>query len=265
LAFWFVETLGDVVVRGVLVFVLAAFGGLAFALADANSSVTYRSAQKQSRDHSQAQVNIASLAPQQTTIPSPASIEPFGLDTTPVVTGELLANWAGVQAAIRDDREVLARCREVTKPCPAAAQRFLDIVATGRARAGRARIGVINRAINLAIRPRRDVYWSPPLATLAIGAGDCKDYAIAKYFALREAGVAADDVRLVIVRNLDVGEDHAVVSVRLDGAWTILDNRSQVLVEDTKMQRVIPLFVLDQQGVEQFAMRVARQAPPPVK
>jgi predicted transglutaminase-like cysteine proteinase len=245
---------------------LAAFGGLAFALADANSSVTYRSVQKQSRDRSQAQVNIASLDPQQATIQSPASIEPFGLDTTPVVTGELLANWGGVQAAIRDEREILARCRKVTKqPCPAAAQKFLDIVATGRARAGRARIGVINRAINLAIRPRRDARWSPPLATFATGAGDCKDYAVAKYVALREAGVAADDVRLVIVRNLTVGEDHAVVSVRLDGAWTILDNRWQLLVEATKMQGVIPLFVLDQQGVEQFAMQDTRRAPSPAK
>jgi predicted transglutaminase-like cysteine proteinase len=257
--------LGDVVVRGVLVFVLAAFGCLAFALADAYSSVTYRSVQKQSRDHSQVQVNIASLEPKQATVPSPDFIGLFGLDTTPVVTGELLANWDGVQAAIRDEREVLARCREVTKACPAAAQKFLDIVAAGRAHAGRARIGVINRAINLAIRSRRDARWSPPLATLGAGAGDCKDYAVAKYVALREAGVAAEDVRLVIVRNLAVGEDHAVVSVRLDGAWTILDNRWQVLVEDTKMQGVIPLFVLDQQGVEQFAMNDARQAPSPAK
>ena len=30
--------------------------------------------------------------------------------------------------------------------------------------------------------------WSAPLATFATGKGDCEDYAIAKYVALREAG-----------------------------------------------------------------------------
>jgi predicted transglutaminase-like cysteine proteinase len=75
--------------------------------------------------------------------------------------------------------------------------------------------------------------WSAPLATLTTGRGDCEDYAIAKYVALRVAGVAEEDVRLVIVRDLAVGEDHAVVSARLDGGWIILDNRWLALVEDS--------------------------------
>ena len=86
---------------------------------------------------------------------------------------------------------------------------FLAIVAEGYAHAGRARIGVINRAINLAIRPTSDLAqwgvpdrWSAPLVTLTTGHGDCEDYAIAKYVALMAAGVAEDSVRLVIVRNL---------------------------------------------------------------
>ncbi len=59
--------------------------------------------------------------------------------------------------------------------------------------------GHINRAINLAITP---VAPSPWLSALeAINAdGDCKAYATAKYFALIEAGMAPNRVRLVIVR-----------------------------------------------------------------
>jgi hypothetical protein len=53
------------------------------------------------------------------------------------------------------------------------------------------------------------------------GRGDCEDYAVAKSVALRAAGIAEDDVRLVIVRNLGVGDDHAVVAARLDGSWII--------------------------------------------
>jgi predicted transglutaminase-like cysteine proteinase len=256
--------LGDVVIRGlrVLVAVLAALGGLAFALADANSSVTFQTVETRGRYSSPTQ---ATIEPQQAMVRPSGSIEPFGLDTAPVTTGELLANWSGVQAAIRDEREILERCREIENLCPVAAKKFLAIIAIGRAREGRARVGVINSAINLAIRPMHDTRWNAPLATLTAETGDCKDYAILKYVALREAGVAADDVRLVILRNLAVGEDHAVVAVRLDGTWTILDNRWQALVEDTQMRRMIPLFILDQEGVKQFAMQIARHEPTPTK
>ena len=82
--------------------------------------------------------------------------------------------------------------------CPGVARNFLAIVAAGRAQTGRGRIGVINRAINLAIRPMSDMAqwgvpdrWSAPLDTFTTGRGDCEDYAIAKYVALTEAGVAA--------------------------------------------------------------------------
>jgi predicted transglutaminase-like cysteine proteinase len=118
---------------------------------------------------------------------------------------------------------------------------------------------VINRAINLAIRPMSDLAqwgvpdrWSAPLETFATGRGDCEDYAIAKYVALTAAGVAAQDVKLVIVRNSAAGEDHAVVAVRVDAKWIMLDNRWLTLVEDVEMPDVIPLFVLDSSGVRRF-------------
>ncbi len=59
--------------------------------------------------------------------------------------------------------------------------------------------------------------WSAPLVTFASGRGDCEDYAIAKYVALREAGIAEADLRLVISHDSAIGEDHAVVTARVDG------------------------------------------------
>ena len=144
------------------------------------------------------------------------------------------------------------------------------MIADGRAHDGRARIGVINRAINLAIRPMTDLAqwgvvdrWTAPLATLASGRGDCEDYAIAKYVALREAGVAENDVRLVIVRDLASGEDHAVVAARADERWIVLDNRRLTFVEDAAMPHVLPLFAFDQDGVKRFTLPIAeaRRAP----
>jgi len=224
-------------------------------------------------DEEPARAKLAALDPVEPPDPTPVVPEPFGLTTRPVAGGDILTKWSGVVADIRNEREILARCRDSTERCPGAARDFLAIVAAGRALTGRARIGVINRAINLAIRPMSDLAqwgvpdrWSAPLDTFTTGRGDCEDYAIAKYVALTEAGVAADDVRLVIVRNTAAAEDHAVTAVRLSGDWIMLDNRWLTLVEDLDMPQAIPLFVLDGDGVRQFvpaALAAARRPSAP--
>jgi predicted transglutaminase-like cysteine proteinase len=207
----------------------------------------------------QYQVDIGTANPQAPQSQALAVAEPFGLDALPVTRGEVLAKWSGALADIRAEGDILTSCRDTSEVCPAAAQKFLAVVAEGRAHEGRARIGVINRAINLAIRPTSDFAqwgvvdrWSAPLATLTTGRGDCEDYAIAKYVALTEAGVSEEDVKLVIVRDLATGEDHAVVAARLDDKWIVLDNRRLTLLEDVEMPRVLPLFVLGHDGVKQF-------------
>ena len=75
--------------------------------------------------------------------------------------------------------------------------------------------------------------------------------------ALRAAGLAPEDVRLVVVRNTDGQENHAVVAVRLDNIWMILDNRWLALVPDRKLWRAIPLFEIDEHGVCQFVLAPA--------
>jgi len=204
------------------------------------------------------------LAPPVPRLATPASDLPhidasFRFNVLPVKSGGVLAKWNGVQAAMRAESEVYARCRAKMETCPKAAKKFLAIVDQGRALFGRARIGVINRAVNLAIIATSDMAqwgvedrWSPPLETFATGKGDCEDYAIAKYAALIETGIAAADVKLMIVRNTAASEDHAVTAVRLDGAWIILDNRWLRLVEDTAMVQAVPLFALEAEGVRQF-------------
>lgn len=46
----------------------------------------------------------------------------------------------------------------------------------------------------------REDYWANPLELLGRNGGDCEDFAIAKYFALRELGVEDDRLRLVYVK-----------------------------------------------------------------
>ena len=192
-------------------------------------------------------------------VPIEHALEPFGLDAMPTVVGEVQAKWRNVEVNIRADIEILARCREHMESCPPAAQRFLEIIEEGRARDGRARIGVINRAVDVAIRATSDIAqwgvpdrWSSLLETFSTGRGDCEDYAIAKYVALVEAGVSEEDVKLIIVQDLATNQGHAVVAARLNGDWNVLDNRWFALVRDVEMSRVIPLFVLDYAGLKQI-------------
>lgn len=201
-----------------------------------------------------ANARTALVTPARPKIPPTPSREPFGLDTVSVMSGGLLRTWRGVQSAIRAEGTVLARCRTNAENCPPVAKNFLAIIAEGRAHTGRARMGVINRAINLAIHPKSDPgRWMPPLDTLSAASGDCKDYAIAKYVALMEAGIAEKDLRLVIVRDIALGEDHAIVAARLGQDWIMLDNRWLTLVQDIEMRRVVPLFVLDHDGLRRFS------------
>jgi predicted transglutaminase-like cysteine proteinase len=204
------------------------------------------------------QMNVAAIDPGTALREQPAP-GLFGLDSVAVARGEILTKWNRVAADIAADRDVLRRCREAAETCPASAQTLLAIIAEGQAREGRARIGTINRAINLAIKPMSDLAqwgvvdrWSAPLETLSSGRGDCEDYAIAKYVALGEAGIGENDMRLVIVRDLGLGEDHAILAVRDGEKWLLLDNRRLVLLEDGELQRTEPLFALNRDGVREF-------------
>jgi predicted transglutaminase-like cysteine proteinase len=181
----------------------------------------------------------------------------FGMETEPVA-GELAAKWRVVEADIDREQQVLARCR-AQEACPIVAQNLLDIVAEGAGRSGLARVGLINRAVDLAITPTSDEaqwgvadHWSPPFETLQTHRGDCEDYAIVKYVALLQAGLSHNDVKIVILRNLLPKEDHAAVAARVEGQWLILDNRRLALVRDTEMVGSIPKFMLDEDGTRRF-------------
>jgi predicted transglutaminase-like cysteine proteinase len=181
----------------------------------------------------------------------------FGMETEPAL-GDLASKWRAVELEIASEQKVLADCR-AQKPCPETAQELLNIIAEGDGRTDRARVGLINRAVDLAITPTADEvqwgvedHWSSPFETLQTHRGDCEDYAIVKYVALRQAGLSSADVKIVILRKLFPIEDHAVDAVRVNGDWLILDNRQLTLVRDTDMMRAIPKFLLDEDGVHRF-------------
>jgi predicted transglutaminase-like cysteine proteinase len=185
----------------------------------------------------------------------------FGMNTELLTQGEVLKKWNSTRLAIARELQIVDRCRR-DNVCPAGAQRLINLSAEGAGQSGRARVGFINRAVDLAISPTSDEaqwrvpdHWNTPFETLRAGQGDCEDYAIVKYTALLDAGISEADLKIVLMKNLFPSEDHAVVAARVDGQWLILDNRTLTMVRDTDLARATPVFVLDQVGVWRFVAR----------
>lgn len=200
------------------------------------------------------------------------SDEPFGLATFRAPEGQLWVKWRKLTAELETEAQVLARCQADMKHCAnTAAQKYLSLIEESRKLAGRAKIDRINRAINAAVAYTTDLVqhgvpdlWTAPLATLTTGRGDCEDYAIAKYVALRDAGISTGDLRILLVHDRIAREYHAVVGVRQNGHWLMLDNRHEVLIEQKDSWHFAPLFALDQQGVKLFAAPYGKPASPPM-
>lgn len=95
---------------------------------------------------------------------------------------------------------------------------------------------------------QRADYWATPNELLGKGAGDCEDFALAKYFALVRIGVAQESLRLMYVeRTLANGEReaHMVLLYQSDTESLVLDNiatKIQTLASRTDLH---PVYLFD--------------------
>lgn len=90
----------------------------------------------------------------------------------------------------------------------------------------------VNQRVTYIGEPVGSDLWQTPRDTLMkIHAGDCEDYAIAKYALLRAAGFAEGDLRIVIgaIKSIAALPDgrlpHAWCAAYFKGAWYALDNK----------------------------------------
>lgn len=58
----------------------------------------------------------------------------------------------------------------------------------------------------------KDDYWATPLEMLSVGAGDCEDFAIAKYFTLKKLGVDESKLRITYVKAVNLNQAHMVLT-----------------------------------------------------
>ncbi|MEM9635180.1 MAG: transglutaminase-like cysteine peptidase [Pseudomonadota bacterium] len=113
----------------------------------------------------------------------------------------------------------------------------------------------VNYMVNRLLSYREDSslwntgeYWASPVETLQKRAGDCEDYAILKYALLRDLGVEDQDMRIVVLRDTAARQYHAVLSVRHNGKWLILDNRFSRIRFERDLPHYQPLYSVNAAG-----------------
>lgn len=90
-------------------------------------------------------------------------------------------------------------------------------------------------------------YWASP-AEFFSRSGDCEDYAIAKYVTLRQMGFSADQLRLVVVKDVKRGLAHAVLAAYVDGDVFILDNVTSEVRSQTVVTEYAPYYSVNEQA-----------------
>jgi predicted transglutaminase-like cysteine proteinase len=90
-------------------------------------------------------------------------------------------------------------------------------------------------------------YWATPFQFMRKN-GDCEDYAIAKYMALRDLGVSVDDMRIVVLNDLNLRIAHAVLAVYVNGKPYILDNQISKVVPASSIHHYQPVYSINENG-----------------
>jgi predicted transglutaminase-like cysteine proteinase len=135
--------------------------------------------------------------------------------------------------------------------CTPVARSWLQMEAGARNKTGMEQIRWINQFFNrwpyrldLDTYNQRD-YWATPEEFMK-RSGDCEDFSITKYFALRAIGYPAASLRLVILKDQIRNIAHAILAVVHDSNIYILDNLSDAILIDKRYTHYQPQYSLNE-------------------
>ena len=163
---------------------------------------------------------------------------------------EPFSKWRGAMARNLEEARVPDDCEPgVFTRCDAQEwHRFLDDIA-GRQR--RDQLDAVNHEMNrrsYILDPRNwgvPDYWATPRQFFRKH-GDCEDYAIAKYLSLRALGVPIEDMRIVVLQDLNLGIPHAVLVVYLGEEAFVLDNQIRQVVSAKQIFHYKPVYSINE-------------------
>ncbi|UVE18985.1 transglutaminase-like cysteine peptidase [Pseudomonas sp. LS44] len=98
---------------------------------------------------------------------------------------------------------------------------------------------------------RQSDYWATPVESLVKGAGDCEDYAIAKYFTLRRLGIPSEKLRITYVKALQQNQAHMVLTYYASpGAEPlVLDNLIGEIRPASQRKDLLPVYAFNAEGL----------------
>lgn len=123
----------------------------------------------------------------------------------------------------------------------------------------------VNRWVNRQIAYRSDDenyrqrdFWATAEQTIALGAGDCEDFAILKMHMLRAAGVDPHRMKLMLLRDLAANSDHAFLLVQTAAGSVILDNTTDRVYGSNEAVAIRPVLSFGETGRWVHAYRTDR-------
>lgn len=90
----------------------------------------------------------------------------------------------------------------------------------------------------------KEDYWATPIEVLGIDGADCEDFAIAKYFSLRELGVPAQRLRITYVKAIELNQAHMVLAYypHPEAEPLILDNLIPAIRPAGERDDLVPVY-----------------------
>ena len=100
-------------------------------------------------------------------------------------------------------------------------------------------------------------YWATPAELVASNGGDCEDFVIAKYFALKESGIPAEKLRLTYVKSFQAGkiENHMVLAYYStpEAEPMLLDNVQPQMLPASKRPDLLPVYEFNGELIDRFS------------
>ncbi len=163
-----------------------------------------------------------------------------------------LPHWRNVLARMKREHATFTRCFADVADCGSESQRaWRRMIRESAGLSRREKLNKVNRFFNRSpYRRDREAYgrrehWASPSEFLT-SSGDCEDYAIAKFFALRQLGFGSDELRVVILWDEIRALGHAVLAVYEGDEILILDNLTQKIVPHARFGHYIPQYSMNE-------------------
>jgi len=173
--------------------------------------------------------------------------------------------WGGGPSRAWDADRMLVAAQRLSPRAVDGVKALQPVLAAANGLDDDGKLQAVNQFFNRRVLFRDDTevwgqvdYWASPLETLSQGAGDCEDYAIAKYFSLVAIGVPTARLRLVYVR-AQIGGPNGVVQAHMVLAYyatpaaepLILDNLISEVRPASRRPDLVPVFSFNSDGLWQ--------------